>query len=74
MRNAAGRARRAAFEAFRRREGERLTRFARYEALAEHFQAHLPDSAGTHWERWPSAYRRPERAAVVCSVCSYAVI
>jgi 4-alpha-glucanotransferase len=56
-------ARAAAFDAYRRREGERLRDFATWEALAAHFSTQREQPA-TVWRRWPSAYQRPDTAAV----------
>jgi 4-alpha-glucanotransferase len=44
------------FEPWRTSEGEDLERFARHEALADHF--------GTRWPQWPAAYQRPDSPAV----------
>lgn len=55
-------ARRRAFEAFCAAGGERLERFARYEALTERFAR--DDGGFRGWQRWPEAYRRPETGAV----------
>ncbi len=56
-------ARSAAFDAYRRREGERLTGFATWEALAAHFTLR-PEQPATAWRRWPRAYQSPDTAAV----------
>lgn len=57
-----GSARAEAFRAFQRREGTALARFARFEALAEHFRGgatgHFP------WADWPAQYRDPDSPEV----------
>ncbi|MDN5869699.1 MAG: 4-alpha-glucanotransferase, partial [Nitrococcus sp.] len=51
-----------AFRAFQAAGGEALKRFARHEALQEHFQQQDPAIWG--WPVWPQAYRDPRAAAV----------
>ncbi len=53
--------RRAAFEAFVAREGSRLERFARFEALDEYLTG---GAQGHGWLAWPVEYQDPESAAV----------
>ena len=53
----AGAERRASFRAFVEREGERLARFAQYQALDEHLTA---GAAGHGWYVWPPEYRDME--------------
>lgn len=55
-------ARGAAFRAFQAAGGEDLERFARFEALAEHFRGERPWMVA--WMDWPAAYRDPEGEAV----------
>ncbi len=55
-RNASIRA--AQFEAWRRREGDLLHRFATYSALDEHL--HVRDPNLWIWPDWPAAYRDPD--------------
>ncbi|HLK68804.1 MAG TPA: 4-alpha-glucanotransferase [Bryobacteraceae bacterium] len=47
----------AEFEAFRKREGDLLERFATYCALDEHL--HQCDPNLWHWKQWPAAYQDP---------------
>jgi (1->4)-alpha-D-glucan 1-alpha-D-glucosylmutase len=54
--------RRRRFNAFCRRGGRRLERFARYEALTEHFAR--DDGRTRGWFTWPAAYRDPGGDAV----------
>jgi (1->4)-alpha-D-glucan 1-alpha-D-glucosylmutase len=58
----AGPGRRADYDAFCRRGGEALRRFALYEALYERF--HGLDQAVGSWMQWPQAYRDPGSAEV----------
>ncbi len=51
-------ARATAFRRFREEGGERLRRYAIFEALAEHL------GEGGRWPQWPDAYKRPESKAV----------
>jgi 4-alpha-glucanotransferase len=52
----------AAFDAFRRAQGERLHHHALFEALHGHFFA---GGAGPwHWRDWPEAFRSPDAAGV----------
>lgn len=55
--------RREAFEAFCRREGEELRRFALWQALHERFVARRPELHD--WHRWPRRYRDPASPSVV---------
>lgn len=52
----------SAFRAFVRAGGQRLQRFARYEALAEHFRARDPHCYG--WMQWPAEFRSAPSPAV----------
>lgn len=54
---AAAAARRQAFERFCTQHGDRLDRFALFEALSEH-------CAGAPWQHWPEPLRRPDSAEV----------
>ncbi len=54
-------ARRRAFERYRAERGEHLTGFARFLALADHFEA---AGAGRDWHTWPEPYRDPSSEAV----------
>lgn len=58
--------RRSDFEAYRRKQGEALARFATFEALAVRFarDASLAATESSDWRRWPTAYRRPDESAV----------
>ena len=47
-----------AFEAYRRREGLALSRFALFLALEDHFS--LPGAHPVAWQEWPEAYRSPD--------------
>lgn len=57
----AGSARAADFEAFRRREGPLLEKFAAYCALDEHL--HRRDPAAWIWPQWPAEYHDPDGPA-----------
>jgi len=57
-----GSVRAADFEAFRKREGELLEKFATYGALDEHL--HRLDADVWTWPQWPPEYRDPEGAEV----------
>lgn len=57
----AAQARRRAFAAWRAGEGEALAGFARFEALADHFEA---ESGERDWRLWPAAYRDAHSDAV----------
>jgi 4-alpha-glucanotransferase len=56
-----------AFEDFRRKQGEALELFCRFQALREHFSAQAPDQAD--WRRWPAEYQDGSSG----SVASFAV-
>lgn len=51
----------AAFRRFQKHLGQRLERFAVFEALQEHF---VQSGLGPAWRNWPSAYRDPASEAV----------
>ncbi|MEW6487343.1 MAG: 4-alpha-glucanotransferase [Thermodesulfobacteriota bacterium] len=54
--------RRAAFDAWRRAQGQALEEFAAFEALREHLGR---EQGGTRpWPQWPAAYRKPDAPAV----------
>ncbi|MBU6298257.1 MAG: 4-alpha-glucanotransferase [Alphaproteobacteria bacterium] len=55
--NAGGDARRAAFQAYEKKHGRDLERFATFQMLSEHFQMH-------DWLRWPAACRDPQSTQV----------
>jgi len=57
-----GAARRSEFDAFRRKEGRLLERFAVYSALDE--RLHRLDKNLWIWPDWPEEYRDPDSAAV----------
>ncbi|TAN55867.1 MAG: 4-alpha-glucanotransferase [Rhodospirillales bacterium] len=51
-------ARGKAFLSFVRKGGQPLERFARFQAIQEHFQKQSGDMAW--WRRWPEGFRRPD--------------
>jgi len=51
-----------AFEHFVEKQGERLKKFALYQALQEHFYNENPEITG--WQAWPEAYQDPQAEAV----------
>lgn len=58
------------FRAWREQGGEELARFARYQALQEHFHARDPGLWG--WPVWPPAYRDPASPEVTVFACENA--
>ena len=64
------RARASAFRAFQAEGGELLTRFARFEALHEHFYG--SDPLRWSWQNWPAAYRDPDSPEVAAFAAGYA--
>ena len=51
-----------AFEDFRRRQGDALERFCRFQALREYFAAQV--SRRADWRNWPKEYQDPGSASV----------
>ncbi|MDB5416543.1 MAG: treZ [Rubritepida sp.] len=62
-RDAAPSARREAFAAFRREQGEVLERHCLFLALREHFSGEVPSLAD--WHEWPEGFRDPDSAEVI---------
>ena len=63
-------ARAAAFSAFQAEGGEDLVRFARFEALHEHFFG--ADFTRWDWRSWPEAYHHPDSLEVAAFAAKHA--